>query len=329
MVMVRRNELACRNAWAASLWEPVSGAGDAEQAESRYLMATGPLPPANADDIRAVLSQDTIIADAGEDVLVSEARLIAEPVRLPMASHQVALPRPPAGFDPRTALFRAREAHREKTRARDAAARQQESIEPGRLAGEGNAAITVPPADSFHDQAGREGADDAEIQRHVELPESREDMTPAPGDISPAVYHGEGDSHLGRWLEESPLVAVEDEPPREVLQLENLFRFASEPVPAWFRGDLPETCRTCRDFRPSLEGDTGWCANRWAFNKALGEPQQLVHEDEVVPCASPIGNWWAPVDDVWLVAADVSHHSRPTPLMDRYLPAKTVEKKRS
>ena len=159
--------------------------------------------------------------------------------------------------------------------------------------------------------------------------ETPAEVTAAPGDISPAVYYGDDDSILGRWLEEPPPDVVEDEAPREELALGNLSEFADKPIPAWFRTDLPKTCRTCRDFRPSLEGDTGWCANRWAFNKALGEPQQLVHEDEVSPCASPIGNWWAPVDDVWLVAADVSHHSRPTPLMDRYLPAKTVEKKRS
>jgi hypothetical protein len=327
MVMVRRNELACRNAWSASLWEPASGAADSEQEQPRHAMATGPLPPANADDIRAVVSQDTVIADVGEDVLLSEARLIAEPVRPNMPSYQSALPRPGPGFDPRTALFRAREAHRERTRARDAAARQSDSIEPGRLSGDGDEGITGAPVDAT--QAFWEEPDEPEIYSgHVQA-ETLEETLPAPGDISPAVYQHEDDSSLSRWLEDAPLPTLEDEESHDELQLDNLSEFADKPTPAWFRTDLPKTCRTCRDFRPSLEGDTGWCANRWAFNKALGEPQQLVHEDEVSPCASPIGNWWAPVDDVWLVAADVSHHSRPTPLMDRYLPAKTVEKKRS
>jgi hypothetical protein len=326
MVMVRRNELACRNAWAASLWEPVSGAADAEEAQPRHHLATGPLPPANADDIRAVVSQDTVIADTGEDVLLSEARLIAEPVRPSLPSHQPIVQRPAPNFDPRTALFRAREAHREKTRARDAAARQSESIEPGRLTGDGDE-IIEPPADPV--QGPWEGSEEPETSGADTQLEAWEETIPVPGDISPAVYYEEKHSILGRWLEESPPVVIEDEPPHEELALENLFRFADKPVPDWFRTDLPKTCRTCRDFRPSLEGDTGWCANRWAFNKALGEPQQLVNEDEVVPCASPIGNWWAAVDDVWLVAADVSHHSRPTPLMERYLPARIVEKKRS
>ncbi|MFN8663973.1 MAG: hypothetical protein U0075_26405 [Thermomicrobiales bacterium] len=327
MVMVRRNELACRNAWSASLWEPVSGAADADEADPRHLMATGPLPPANADDIRAVVSQDTVIADAGEDVLLSEARLIAEPVRPSSPSHQAALPRPGAGFDPRTALFRAREAHREKTRARDAAARQSESIEPGRPGGDGGDAVAEFVSDPV--QGAWEESQEREFQQIDLRAEVWEEATSQPADFSPAIYHGGEESILGRWLDESPPPALEEEPAHEELKLENLSEYADAPVPAWFRSDLPKTCRTCRDFRPSLEGDTGWCANRWAFNKALGEPQQLVHEDEVIPCASPIGNWWAPVDDVWLVAADVSHHSRPTPLMDRYLPARIVEKKRS
>jgi hypothetical protein len=244
-----------------------------------------------------------------------------------MPSHQAMLPRPSQGFDPRTALFRAREAHREKTRARDAAARQSESIEPGQPLENSDEGLANPPGGGV--QATWEEADQTEFRGGQYPVETPEEMTPAPGDISPALYHGDDDSILGRWLEEPPPDVPADEPPQEELKLENLFEFADKPIPTWFRADLPKTCRTCRDFRPSLEGDTGWCANRWAFNKAAGEPQQLVHEDEVSPCASPIGNWWAPVDDVWLVAADVSHHSRPTPLMDRYLPARTVEKKRS
>ena len=327
MVMVRRNELACRNAWSASLWEPVSGGTDGEEEQPRHLLATGPLPPANADDIRAVISQDTVLADAGEDVLLSEARLIAEPVRQSAASHQAIPPLLAQGFDPRTALFRAREAHREKTRAKEAAARQSESIEPGRPGADGDGEILASAGDP--DQGPWEEAGSTEHHAGNNLAESWNPSSPASGEFVPALYEDPGESVLGRWLAEPPPDAVVDEPPREELTLANLFEFADRPVPGWFHSDLPKTCRTCRDFRPSLEGDTGWCANRWAFNKALGEPQQLVHEDEAVPCASPIGNWWAAVDDVWLVAADVSHHSRPTPLMDRYLPARIVEKKRS
>ena len=329
MVMVRRNELACRNAWAASLWEPVSGDAAADQAQPRHVLATGPLPPANADDIRAVVSQDTVVADSGEDVLLSEARIISEPVRPSMPSHQSPSPRPLAGFDPRSALFKAREAHREKTRARESAARQQESIEPGRIPDERNDDVTATAGDPGQAELDWFEAEESGIQEPAGSLPAWEEVIPSSAEYSPALYLSEEESPLERWLDEAPVEEIEEEPPHEELQLAHLFKFSTEPLPAWFRTDLPRTCRTCRDFRPSVEGDTGWCANRWAFNKAMGEPQQIVHEDEIVPCASPIGNWWAPVDDVWLVAADVSDHSRPTPLMDRYLPAKTVERKRS
>ncbi len=197
--MVRRNELACRNAWSASLWEPVSGAADAEQAQPRHVAASGPLPPASADDIRAVVSQDSVITDAGEDVLLSEARLIAEPVRPSIPSHHAVPPRPGPGFDPRTALFRAREAHREKTRARDAAARQSESIEPGQT---GEASDDVPGSGTDAARIHLEGSGELEYSTDNMSSEPWEEVTPAPRDLSPAVYHGDDAPMLGQWLEE-------------------------------------------------------------------------------------------------------------------------------
>jgi len=95
-----------------------------------------------------------------------------------------------------------------------------------------------------------------------------------------------------------------------------------EPLPDWYRADLPRVCRTCRDYRPSAEGQRGWCANSWAFTH-----RRLVLEDDPAPCQSAIGDWWLPVDDVWLVAADVSSHGRATPLLDR-LTAKADQQKR-
>ena len=80
--------------------------------------------------------------------------------------------------------------------------------------------------------------------------------------------------------------------------------------------------RTCRDYRPSAEGQRGWCANSWAFTH-----RRLVLEDDPAPCQSAIGDWWLPVDDVWLVAADVSSHGRATPLLDR-LTAKADQQRR-
>ncbi|HEX2281718.1 MAG TPA: hypothetical protein VHG52_08145, partial [Thermomicrobiales bacterium] len=96
----------------------------------------------------------------------------------------------------------------------------------------------------------------------------------------------------------------------------------SEALPDWYRVDLPRICRTCRDYRPSTDGQRGWCANSWAFTH-----RRVVLEDDPAPCQSAIGDWWLPVDDIWLVAADVASHGRPTPLLDR-LTAKAEEQRR-
>ncbi len=78
--------------------------------------------------------------------------------------------------------------------------------------------------------------------------------------------------------------------------------------------DLPRVCRTCRDFRPSESGGRGWCANRWAFSH-----RRVVDAHDAAPCATSLGNWWLPVDEVWAAAYDISSHGQPTPLLDGWL----------
>jgi hypothetical protein len=110
----------------------------------------------------------------------------------------------------------------------------------------------------------------------------------------------------------------------ESFSLEAQSTMVATELPGWFRADLPRVCRVCRDFRPATEGQRGWCANAWAFTH-----RQLVQEDDVAPCHSAIGDWWVPVDDVWLVAADVSSHGRATPLLDRMIGAESGQRRRS
>jgi len=74
---------------------------------------------------------------------------------------------------------------------------------------------------------------------------------------------------------------------------------------------LERICGTCRDFRPAEGGERGWCANRWAFTH-----RRMVDAEDDMPCATILGGWWLPVDEIWLVNADVSSHGHPTPLMD-------------
>lgn len=84
---------------------------------------------------------------------------------------------------------------------------------------------------------------------------------------------------------------------------------------------IPESCATCRDFRPVGDGRTGWCANEHAF------PTKRMVESSDLACRSSLGCWWLPSDDVWLDGADTTHHSRPTPLLDELRKA-TVERER-
>jgi hypothetical protein len=72
-------------------------------------------------------------------------------------------------------------------------------------------------------------------------------------------------------------------------------------------------CATCRDFRPAEGGERGWCNSRYAFDH-----RQMVYGDELA-CQSTIGNWWVASDDWWLRQADISHHGRPTPIVDEML----------
>ena len=90
--------------------------------------SSGPLPPALAENLRSVLNGDTALAASsqGEDVLLSEARIISE-AHEPWEPQQ--RPFPTGHFDPRTAIFRAREAYRERVRAKAAAERQSAGVE--------------------------------------------------------------------------------------------------------------------------------------------------------------------------------------------------------
>ena len=75
--------------------------------------------------------------------------------------------------------------------------------------------------------------------------------------------------------------------------------------------DLPRACETCRDFRPSENGERGWCANRDAFTL-----RTVVNATDL-PCISSFGCWWVPFDDSWLSEAGIRSHRNPTPLLDQ------------
>ena len=351
--MVRRNELACRDEWSRSLWQPRDG----QQSNGDLPFerpVPGPLPPALAENLRSVLNGDKALAASsqGEDVLLSEARIVSEGHE-PWEPQQRAFPT--GHFDPRTAIFRAREAYRERVRTKTAAERQSAGVEAatGSPSDEGFASLvpeesTAEPADRGPHRPGAAIAgefpvqmveaeswptDPIEAESPVVLPAlpaadvtggnaNPESVLAFADELQRAEPEAGGRATTGHteqagmpvpWTEDIEETESASAPPELAER---------EALPDWYRADLPRICRTCRDYRPSAEGQRGWCANSWAFTH-----RRLVLEDDPAPCQSAIGDWWLPVDDVWLVAADVSSHGRATPLLDR-LTAKADQQRR-
>jgi hypothetical protein len=352
--MVRRNELACRDEWSRSLWQPRDTShpnGDLPFQRP----APGPLPPALADNLRSVLDHDTALAAStqGEDVLLSEARIVSE-------AHESWEPQPrpfPVGnFDPRTAIFRAREAYRERARTKATADRRSAAAEAMVLTSTSEEAASLSPDDTAAEPGDylSQGANEASAEGENAVRSAKAEswsngsVETEPIGANPA-FPTAGEATGGEGSEGPPTAAVEPSPDvtlpdwwapatqDERIEMEATGTPESrgadsanrrieiaerEAYPDWYRSDLPRICRTCRDYRPAADGQRGWCANSWAFTH-----RRLVLEDDPAPCQSAIGDWWLPVDDVWLVAADVSSHGRATPLLDR-LTAKADQQRR-
>lgn len=328
LLMVRRDELACRNGWDQSLWECDTGSALSGAVDAAPRNGHGPLLPVSPESVRALVVHPNVHEHEGEDVLLSEARIVSEP-------HERWEPpsRPPSavGFDPRTALFRAREAHKERARAKAAAERRAAGAEAALVSAEASPLNQPAPEEALRDG-------------FQPVPVNQYPMATRGWDSVPD--EAEREAGLARFLESEPefssaMPGLDLEPAREQVS-DSGEVCAPEPapnsapavwarpdrirpdLPPWFRTDLPRVCRSCRDFRPSADGQRGWCANAWAFTHS-----RLVQADEPTPCQSAIGDWWVPVDDVWLVAADVSIHGRATPMLDRALVAETTKRRRS
>lgn len=132
----------------------------------------------------------------------------------------------------------------------------------------------------------------------------------------------------GEWIDAEPVAEREPWPigdesrwdtseaeTAEATPIDALLNVAAmAEAPAWSSA-LPRQCRTCRDFRPAEGGERGWCANQWAFTH-----RRMVAASDATPCESSVGDWWLPVDEVWVDGVDVSAHGQPTPLLDAFLP---------
>lgn len=76
---------------------------------------------------------------------------------------------------------------------------------------------------------------------------------------------------------------------------------------------MERICQTCRDFRPTDNGERGWCNNKWAFNH-----RRMVDADDL-GCRNSLGSWWTPKDDIWRRDGDISRHAQQTPRVDQWL----------
>ena len=136
MLMVRRNELACRNTWDDDLWEaPLAASnpnGHGPPKEARAIVPIRPERPATEDEIAAALSARSLMPEleipdpAREDVVVGEGpSMRLEPRPRAMAADR----RPDLELEPepeqddratilaqdtRAAIFKARERHRSR-----------------------------------------------------------------------------------------------------------------------------------------------------------------------------------------------------------------------
>jgi hypothetical protein len=107
------------------------------------------------------------------------------------------------------------------------------------------------------------------------------------------------DSEFNPDFDIRKIVAQQSEPPLDM-------RIEISP-------EIPRKCATCRDFRPSENGQRGWCTNDWAFSH-----KQLVNADDL-PCDSTIGCWWLPAIDEWDRNEFLAQLNRRTPRTDRLL----------
>lgn len=145
LIMVRRNELACRDQWSHDLWADREARGDGDGATDAVggiaHVPARPMPPATPGEIAAVVQTQGQAADSqtrspapgrpAEDVVLGETRVIGEPERDWASEREDAAAS--RVVNTRDAIFKAREAHRE--RLKTAGKRPLESVDraPGNV----------------------------------------------------------------------------------------------------------------------------------------------------------------------------------------------------
>ena len=310
LIMVRRNELACRDEWAHSLWEP--GAFEAGQAPTTHGTDTGRRVPAATEGEIAALVKTATADPEPQDVVLGEARLVSAPARwVPQRTSSHPGPAAPAqapiaDLDTKSAIKRARETYRERIR------QEQRPIEAaGTPLDDPLAAIAGDVGagnGNRRDAGGRDSQASRDIDHDQALPAERVaganvdganggrfGIDPLPGAAAAAAAPGPGE-----WDDDTSAGAMES-----VLTID--LGPGSEPEPAQRAATAADASWQATDSRTDLQepfvavGATDWDDDRPA-SPAFDAPAAYPLDREPAP---PLADRWSrlrQIETPWSVA---------------------------
>jgi hypothetical protein len=162
--------------------------------------------------------------------------------------------------------------------------------------------LVIPPPLPEYDPARYQSAQTFDT-RHRARPEPERGGTRAAS--APRVQQGPDEFGDQPLFASHPLAVAED--------VEIAPGYARPESAAHVSQRVERFCQTCRDFRPSDDGERGWCNNKWAFNH-----RRMVDADDLA-CRNSLGSWWTPRDESWRRDGDISRHAQQTPRVDQWL----------
>lgn len=330
LVMVRKNELACRNTWDTDLWEPQAvGRRIAVEHHAASVLPAPFVPPDGATDrvtdISVPLIKRTVAPltppgtslfgpiGASEDDEDVDAIAVLPWLKARGEQDVPLVPEPPAEDDLPQASVASTADPNPETPAILRPLIDLSLIPPAPIE---ERPKPVVPAPWVRDADRELGAPAARVTRAT----GAQPTEPLP-DLSPDRAPTRGTSPLS--ASQAP---TRREPPGNVLKVGSKpLTFdpprvprAGSQEPAPFERvskvtGLPQCCGTCRDFRRNPDGRGGVCVNTYAF------PEGAVVKSDELACGSSAVVWWLPHDDMVVSSADTAHHSRPTPFLDAAL----------
>lgn len=330
VLLVRRNELACRNPWDADLWQPRPGLEAEDSEDHDEFDANDSSDIAEVPQPAAPLENPT---DTVTDVAVRRrVGQMPRPHGWPYSTHHQS-----------DSLDQKSHHEAQETPFRvgvdDVAAWLDEpamghagsqTVDFGSHGSAGSSSHSWTPGDhSYTEQlspiAG--GSQAAEVEPSLDVPptflqptdplpdikEFVEDQSEAPTEPSPSVLTDNASFEI---RPESPTFTPQPSSPPSAPQPARRPKQSTDPIDSvpW-ASSIPRCCETCRDFRRNQDGATGVCTNSWAF----ADQTNAVVKSGQLACRSSIGVWWLPNDDAWRGKFDTEERTRPTPRLDELL----------